>query len=87
MRLPLRLRFILTKQGGTNHAHAVQGRSLRNVAVNNITMAIKPKCDKCKEELKEFGAILLSPPDKKSTVKKFHLCKKCYRVMFREMRA
>lgn len=41
-------------------------------------MAIKPKCDKCKEELKDFGAILLSPPDKSSKVKKFHLCKKCY---------
>lgn len=41
-------------------------------------MAIKPKCDKCKKELKEFGAILLSPP-KKNMVKKFHLCRKCYR--------
>ncbi|MDP3991108.1 MAG: hypothetical protein Q8P63_02320 [Candidatus Nealsonbacteria bacterium] len=40
-------------------------------------MAIKPKCDKCKKELKEFGGILLSPP-KKNIVKKFHLCKKCY---------
>ncbi|MEK7630409.1 MAG: hypothetical protein AAB417_00040 [Patescibacteria group bacterium] len=40
-------------------------------------MAIKPKCDKCKKELKEFGGILLSPP-KGNTVKKFHLCKKCY---------
>jgi len=28
-------------------------------------MAIKPKCDKCGDELKEFGAILLSPPNKK----------------------
>lgn len=41
-------------------------------------MAIHPTCDKCKKELKEFGAILLSPPDKKNTVKKFHLCKVCY---------
>lgn len=41
-------------------------------------MAINPKCDKCKKELKEFGAILLSPPDKNSKVKKFHFCKKCY---------
>ncbi len=42
-------------------------------------MAIKPKCDKCKEELKDFGAILLSPPNKKSDVRKFHICKDCYK--------
>lgn len=42
-------------------------------------MSLKPICDKCKKELKEFGAILLSPPDKKSTVKKFHICKGCYK--------
>lgn len=41
-------------------------------------MAINPKCDKCKNELTDFGGILLSPPNKKSEVKKFHLCKKCY---------
>lgn len=41
-------------------------------------MAIKPACDSCGKELKEFGAILLSPPNKKSEVKKFHLCKLCY---------
>lgn len=42
-------------------------------------MAIKPKCEKCKEELKEFGAILLSPPLKNNTVKKFHFCIVCYK--------
>jgi hypothetical protein len=26
----------------------------------------------------EFGGILLSPPDDKGRVKKFHLCPKCY---------
>jgi hypothetical protein len=41
-------------------------------------MAIKPICDKYKKELKEFGGILLSPPDSKNKVRKFHLCKKCY---------
>ncbi len=42
-------------------------------------MAIKPVCDKCKKELKDYGAILLSPPDAKQKVRKFHLCKKCYK--------
>jgi len=42
-------------------------------------MALKPKCDKCGKELKEFGAILLSPPNKKSQVTKFHLCKGCFK--------
>ncbi|HMS92287.1 MAG TPA: hypothetical protein PJ993_02410 [Candidatus Saccharibacteria bacterium] len=41
-------------------------------------MAIKPKCDKCGKELAEFGAILFSPPNSKSEVKKFHICVSCY---------
>ena len=45
-------------------------------------MAIKPKCDKCKKELKEFGGILLSPPNK-DIVRKFHLCRKCYQGVYR----
>lgn len=42
-------------------------------------MAIKPKCDKCKKELEDYGAILLSPPDDEEKVKKYHLCKECYK--------
>lgn len=42
-------------------------------------MAIKPKCEKCKKELKDFGTVLLSPPDKNNSVKKFHLCAQCYK--------
>lgn len=41
-------------------------------------MAINPTCDKCGIELSEFGGILLSPPNEKGLVKKFHLCVKCY---------
>ncbi len=41
-------------------------------------MAIKPKCNKCGKELTDFGAILLSPPDKTSMVVKYHLCKDCF---------
>lgn len=41
-------------------------------------MAITPICDKCKKELVDFGAILLSPPDENDKVRKFHLCKSCY---------
>jgi hypothetical protein len=41
-------------------------------------MAIKPICDKCKEELVDYGGILLSPPDAGNKVTKFHLCKGCY---------
>ena len=55
--------------------HVEAGRNIKSVVVNN--MAIKPKCDKCKKELNEFGGILLSPP-KKNMVKKFHLCQECY---------
>jgi hypothetical protein len=49
-------------------------------------MAIKPTCDKCGQELLEFGAILFSPPDSTSMVKKFHICRPCYDVMVKELR-
>ena len=39
---------------------------------------INPKCNYCNDELNEFGAILLSPPDKLNSVLKFHICKNCY---------
>lgn len=48
-------------------------------------MAITPKCDKCREELIEFGAILLSLPDENNTVRKFHICKSCYEQMREEL--
>ena len=41
-------------------------------------MTIKPICDKCKQELEDFGALLFSPPNSENNVKKFHLCKNCY---------
>jgi len=41
-------------------------------------MPIKPVCDICKKELNEFGAILLSPPDDRANVKKYHICRECY---------
>ncbi len=47
-------------------------------------MAIKPICDRCKKELTDYGALLLSPPGKNSTVTKFHICKKCYQVILME---
>jgi hypothetical protein len=48
-------------------------------------MSIAPKCDKCGEELTEFGGTLLSPPDENGLVRKFHLCKDCYRILVKEM--
>jgi hypothetical protein len=43
------------------------------------TMAIKPKCDFCGKELKEFGALLFGPPTEKNVARKFHVCKQCYK--------
>ena len=60
------------------HALAVLERNTKSV------MAIKPKCDKCRKELNEFGGILLSPP-KKNIVKKFHLCIECYKEISSEI--
>ena len=45
---------------------------------------IKPKCDKCGEELKAYGALAFSPPETKPDdscgreVSKFHICIKCW---------
>jgi hypothetical protein len=44
-------------------------------------MAIRPTCDKCGQELTDFGAILLSPPDSVNMVRKFHICQTCYAAM------
>lgn len=49
-------------------------------------MSIKPKCDKCKKELKDFGGILLSPPDKREKVRKYHICKECYIKLEKELK-
>lgn len=49
-------------------------------------MSINPRCDKCKNELKEFGGILLSPPNWKSEVKKFHLRAFCYKEIEKEFK-
>ena len=38
---------------------------------------IKPKCDICKEELEEYGALLFSPPEGEKVIKN-HICKRCY---------
>jgi len=50
-------------------------------------MSIKPICDRCQEELVDFGAILLSPPDSENTVRKFHLCTVCYDFFLDEIPA
>lgn len=44
-------------------------------------MSISPTCDRCKNELTEFGAIVLSPPDNEGMVKKYHICPACYDEM------
>lgn len=38
---------------------------------------IKVKCDICKKELTQTGALLFSPP-KKNVVRKYHICRKCF---------
>ncbi len=45
---------------------------------------IKPICNKCKKELDDFGAILLSPPNEDGNVKKIHICKECYNKIIEE---
>jgi hypothetical protein len=48
------------------------------------SMAIRPKCDMCKKELTEFGAIILSPPTD-NQVTKFHVCIACYKKIAKHL--
>jgi hypothetical protein len=43
---------------------------------------IKPKCFVCKKELKEFGGLLIGPPDHDGKVDKKHICVGCYKKKF-----
>ena len=45
---------------------------------------IQPKCNRCGEELNKFGAILLSPPNKKNWIRKYHICRDCFKLMITE---
>ena len=46
-------------------------------------MAIKPTCDFCRKELKQFGALLFSPPNKKGETKKLHVCVHCFQEILK----
>jgi hypothetical protein len=46
----------------------------------------EPKCDVCKKELKDFGGIIFSPPDRVSKVKKYHICKDCFKKLKKILR-
>ena len=41
-------------------------------------MAIKPVCDKYKEELTDAGGLVFEPPDENDEGDKFHLCKRAW---------
>jgi hypothetical protein len=44
-------------------------------------MAISVFCSKCSEELEEPGALVFSPPQSDVVVNKFHVCKKCFKMV------
>ena len=48
---------------------------------------IRPKCMQCNSPLKDFGGILLSPPNQSNSVKKYHLCVWCYQEIYEEIRS
>lgn len=41
-------------------------------------MAIKPKCSICGDELRDYGALMFSPPNREGITIKWHVCKKCW---------
>lgn len=46
-------------------------------------MGLHFNCDKCKEELKQAGALIFSPPYQNNITKKYHLCRSCYNLLTR----
>ncbi len=42
---------------------------------------IAPKCDKCLQELTDFGALAFSPPNAEGQVTKYHLCVGCFDLL------
>ena len=42
---------------------------------------IAPTCDKCGQELGEFGALAFSPPEADGNVRKFHICRRCFELL------
>lgn len=47
------------------------------------TNMIRPKCDKCGEELTAYGALAFSPPETKPDescggIEKYHICAACW---------
>lgn len=48
-------------------------------------MSINPTCDKCNRELTEFGGLLFSPPNNDRKVTKYHLCKKCFEEIEKDL--
>lgn len=47
---------------------------------------IDPICDKCGAELQQPGALMFSPPNSHSEVKKYHLCVGCWCVVMAEIK-
>lgn len=47
---------------------------------------IKPICVKCRTELTEFGALMLSPPEH-GAVDKMHICVSCWQSLLKFLTA
>jgi hypothetical protein len=54
---------------------------------------IKPKCDKCGEELQEYGGLAFSPPETLPDgspgcqVYKIHICAKCWKLLLKWLKS
>ena len=53
--------------------------------LQQFNMGLKVKCDKCGEELDEFGGLAFSPPippvdENDFSVKKYHICGSCWKL-------
>jgi len=44
-------------------------------------MSISPICHICEKELKRFGGLIFGPPNKKDIVKKYHICRDCFKKL------
>ena len=43
-------------------------------------------CDKCLEILRDYGALVFSPPDDDGKTDKLHICKSCWEKLEKEIK-
>jgi len=58
----------------------------KSCLIHSPKQSIIINCHKCGKRLNELGALVFSPPIVANDVMKFHICRKCYYLLFNWMK-